>query len=179
MKNGIFRNIPLLLLIIAVSTVSSCSKSDSTSSSGDDTDDGASTKCVAVDLGLSVKWASCNVGATSPESYGGYYAWGETEEKSVYTDSTFLYYDSRADSCINIGTNICGTKYDVAHVRCGGSWRMPTYAEFQELCNKCTKSWTTYNGVRGTKFVGPNGNSIFLPAAGYRWSTDVYSQGDD
>src|SRR5574344_64798 len=133
----------------------------------------------AIDLGLSVKWASCNVGASSPEGYGGYYAWGETEENSDYDDSTYKYYDSSTDKYIDIGSNISGTQYDVAHVKWGGNWRMPTHEEFQELCNKCTSTWTTYNGVSGYKFVGPNGNSIFLPAAGSRWGTDVYSQGSN
>src|SRR5574344_1393908 len=132
----------------------------------------------AIDLGLSVKWASCNVGATTPEGYGGYYAWGETEEKKVYDESTYKYYDSSTKSYIDIGNKISGTQYDVAHVKWGGSWRMPTDKEFEELCNKCTSTWTTYNGVYGRKFVGPNGNSIFLPAAGYRWGKGVNDQGD-
>src|SRR5574344_1406072 len=131
----------------------------------------------AIDLGLSVKWASCNVGATTPEGYGGYYAWGETEEKSDYSWKTYKYYNSSTDEYINISSNISGTQYDVAHVKWGGSWRMPTHAEFDELYSKCTSTWTTYNGVNGIKFVGPNGNSIFLPAAGGRWCTDVDLRG--
>src|SRR5574344_815485 len=127
----------------------------------------------AIDLGLSVKWASCNVGATTPEGYGGYYAWGETEGKKVYDESTYKYYDSSTKSYIDIGNKISGTQYDVAHVKWGGSWRMPTDEEFQELCNKCTSTWTTYKGVYGRKFIGPNGNSIFLPAAGECFNTHV------
>lgn len=140
----------------------------------------------AVDLGLSVFWATCNVGAESPEDYGGYYAWGETEEKSDYTPLTYKYYlgDLDGDGYYydsneyqHIGSNISGTSYDVAHVKWGGSWRMPTLSEIQELCNKCSWQWTSVNGVKGQKVTGPNGNSIFLPAAGNRDGTEVYNRG--
>lgn len=130
-----------------------------------------------VDLGLSVKWAGWNVGASRPEEYGGYYAWGELHEKSNYDWDTYQYYDQENNECIFIGNNISGTQYDVARVQWGGSWRMPTRAECQELVDKCTWTWTTYNGVNGQKVTGPNGNSIFLPAAGYRVDTSVVSQG--
>lgn len=143
----------------------------------------------AVDLGLSVKWACCNVGASTPEGYGGYYAWGETEEKSNYTPLTYKYYlgdlDGDGDYYYdpneyqNIGSNISGTSYDVAHVKWGGSWRMPTLSEIQELCNKCSWKWTSVNGVFGQKVTGPNGNSIFLPAAGDRRVTYVSGRGSD
>lgn len=135
----------------------------------------------AVDLGLSVKWACCNVGASVPEGYGGYYAWGETEEKSNYTLSTYKYWSDKngdgygynePNEYQNIGSNISGTSYDVAHVKWGGSWRMPTLSEILELCNKCSWEWTTVNGVSGRKVTGPNGNSIFLPAAGFRYGTE-------
>ncbi|HIY35260.1 MAG TPA: DUF1566 domain-containing protein, partial [Candidatus Paraprevotella stercorigallinarum] len=128
-----------------------------------------------VDLGLSVKWAGWNVGASSPEEYGGYYAWGELYEKSDYAWGTYQYYEN--GKWIFIGNNISGTQYDVARAQWGGSWRMPTLAECQELIDKCTWTWTTYNGVNGQKVTGPNGNSIFLPAAGFRFGTSVASQG--
>ena len=140
----------------------------------------------AVDLGLSVKWASCNVGASSPEGYGGYYAWGETEEKSDYDWDTYKYYLGDLDGdgipydfdeYANIGSNISGTQYDVAHVKWGGSWRMPTLGEISELVNKCSWKWTSLNGVNGQLVTGPNGNSIFLPAAGHRYGSDFYSRG--
>ena len=118
-----------------------------------------------IDLGLSVKWASCNVGANSPEGYGGYYAWGETDEKNNYTSGTYAYYG------VSIGTDISGTEYDVAHTKLGDKWRMPTKDELGELYEKCTWQWTAINGINGYKVVGPNGNSIFLPAAGYRYGT--------
>lgn len=128
-----------------------------------------------IDLGLSVKWASHNIGASSPEGFGGYYAWGETEEKSDYDLDTYKYYLN--GSYVNIGSNISGTQYDVARVKWGGSWRMPTRKEIQELVKKCSWKWTTYNGVKGQLATGPNGNSIFLPAAGSRFSTSVYDVG--
>ena len=109
-----------------------------------------------VDLGLpsGLKWATCNVGADSPEEYGDYYAWGETTT-------------TKACSTLNqnIG-DIKGTNRDVAHVKWCGNWRMPTIDEFKELIDECTWVWTTQNGKHGCKVIGPNGNSIFLPAAG-------------
>ena len=127
-----------------------------------------------VDLGLSVKWAGWNVGATSPEQYGGYYAWGETEEKSDYSNQTYKYYNDGI-GYVNIGENISGTQYDVATVKWGNGWRMPTEAELEELNSKCRFEGYTYNGVIGTKVTGPNGNAIFLPYAGYRVRTSLYT----
>ncbi|MBQ6800618.1 MAG: hypothetical protein IJP08_05875 [Bacteroidaceae bacterium] len=131
----------------------------------------------AIDLGLSVKWASHNVGASSPEGYGGYYAWGETEEKSSYYWGDYKYCNNSTGDFDYIGSNISGTQYDVAHVKWGGSWRMPTRDEIKELVNKCTWKWTSLNGVNGQLVTGPNGNSIFLPAAGDRRGTDLHNRG--
>lgn len=133
----------------------------------------------AVDLGLpsGTKWACCNVGASSPEGYGGYYAWGETEEKGIYDFYTSKYYDISTDDYDYIGSNISGTQYDVAHVKWGGSWRMPTLDEIKELLNNCTSKGVTYNGVSGQLVTGPNGNSIFLPAAGCRFGTRLEGDG--
>jgi hypothetical protein len=124
----------------------------------------------AVDLGLSVKWASCNVGATTPEGYGGLYGWADPSGTKISTNSDD--YPSA-----NPPSEISGTEYDIARAKWGGKWRMPTKAEVQELSGKCTWTWTTQNGVDGMKVVGPNGNSIFLPAAGYRIGTDMYQVG--
>ena len=142
----------------------------------------------AVDLGLSVKWAAYNVGATKPEEYGGYYAWGEIEEKEDYSWETYKWcngsYDTMTKYCTNSNNGTVDNKTvldpedDVAHVKWGGDWRMPTKAEQDELRNNCTWAWATQNGVNGYKVTGPNGNSIFLPAAGYRYGTDVYDGGD-
>ena len=127
-----------------------------------------------VDLGLSVKWATCNVGASKPDEYGGYYAWGETEEKDVYNWSTYKYNDN---GYVNIGEDIAGTKYDVAHVKWGGSWQMPSSDQIKELYNNCTRKWTLQNGVNGILVTGPNGNTIFLPAAGIRMDEKLHAEG--
>ena len=155
-----------------------------------------------VDLGLSVKWATCNVGASSSEEYGGYYAWGETEEKSDYSWKTYKWCKGSNDSmtkyCLNnnYGTvdnkTVLDHEDDVAHIKWGGSWRMPTSYEIQELFNNCSWEWTTLNDVDGQLITGPNGSSIFLPAArgtgiyhidkgsyGVYWSASLYqSHGD-
>lgn len=122
----------------------------------------------AVDLGLpsGTIWAGWNVGATSPEEYGDYYAWGETEVKSDYSWDTYKYYNYQK-GYIYIGTSISFTKYDVARQKWGGLWRMPTKTDIDELVNNCIWLWYQYKGVNGYKITGPNGNSIFLPTAGY------------
>ena len=122
----------------------------------------------AIDLGLpsGTKWACCNVGATTPEGYGGYYAWGETEEKDYYDRNTYQYYQN--GSYVNLGSDIAGTGYDVAHVKWGSSWVMPSLDQIKELVNNCTYTWTLMNGVLGGQFSGPTSGNIFLPAAGYR-----------
>ena len=130
-----------------------------------------------VDLGLSVKWAGWNVGANSPEEYGEYYAWGELEHKNNYDNDTYQYWDKDNGEYMFIGNNISGTRYDVARAKWGKGWRMPTKAEYQELIEKCKRERVIYNGVNGTKLTGPNGNSIFLPAAGFRDGTEAYDQG--
>ena len=121
-----------------------------------------------IDLGLpsGTKWACCNVGASTPEGYGNYYAWGETQPKSVYNWDTYQY--NQNGNWMNIGSDIAGIDYDAATASWGAPWRMPSLAQIQELLNNCTSTWIP-NGVRGRKFVGPNGGTIFLPAAGLRW----------
>ena len=133
----------------------------------------------AIDLGLpsGTKWANWNVGASAPEEYGGYYAWGETEEKDYYDWSTYTHCDGSWETCHHIGDDIAGTEYDVAHVKWGGLWRMPTKAQQDELRENCTREWTQMNGMNGIKVTGPNGSSIFLPAAGYRWDGHLSSEG--
>ncbi|MBR4301468.1 MAG: hypothetical protein IKT84_06075 [Bacteroidales bacterium] len=113
-----------------------------------------------VDLGLSVKWATCNVGANAPHEYGNYYAWGETETKNSYNKSNSLTYRK-------VRENISGdASRDASRANWGTCWRMPTKEEMLELINGCNWTWTTQNGTRGYKVIGRNGNSIFLPAAG-------------
>lgn len=114
-----------------------------------------------VDLGLTVKWATCNVGASNPSDCGSYYAWGETNAKSTYTQSNSVTYNKNIN-------NIEGTQYDASTKNWGAEWRMPTYTECKELIDKCTWQWGTLHGYKGFKITGPNGNSIFLPASGCR-----------
>ena len=140
-----------------------------------------------VDLGLSVKWATCNVGASTPEEYGDYFAWGETEPKSTYNWSTYKWcngsYDTQTKYCTisSYGTVDNKTTLDLsddaARANWGGAWRMPTKAEQDELRNNCTWTWTTQNGVNGYKVTGSNGNSIFLPAAGTRRDSSLVNTG--
>ncbi len=132
-----------------------------------------------IDLGLlsGTKWACCNVDASTPEDDGGYYAWGETTTKSNYSWETYKHCDGTAETCRNIGESICGTQYDVAHVKWGEAWQMPTLDQVDELLDKCKSEWTTVNGVSGRRFTGPNGGSIFLPASGYRSGTDLNDRG--
>ena len=140
-----------------------------------------------VDLGLSVKWATCNVGATSPEKCGDYFAWGEVESKDVYDWSTYKYctdYDELTKYCTQSSNGkdgftdnktILDPEDDAAIVNWGGAWRMPTEEEFDELKNNCTWIWITQNDVSGYKVTAPNGNSIFLPVAGYMDGGTLYS----
>ena len=132
----------------------------------------------AVDLGLSVKWAAYNVGASSPEEYGDYFAWGETTTKSsykTYNSVTYGLSTSELESLGIIGSDGNLTAdYDAASVNWGSGWRIPTLDEIEELFYNCTWTWTTQNGVNGYKVKGSNGNSIFLPAAGRRHVTDLY-----
>lgn len=135
----------------------------------------------AVDLGLSVKWASCNVGAESPEEYGNYFAWGEIKTKSFYYESNSVTWKKTFEELMSSGIvdsdgNLTAA-YDASTANWGNSWRMPTRDEIKELLINCTCKWTTYNGVNGQFVTGPNGNSIFLPAAGFRYGTGLYDSG--
>ena len=144
---------------------------------------------LAVDLGLpsGIKWASCNVGATTPEGYGNYYAWGEVTTKEDYSWSTYKY----ANGTYNTLTKYCNDSTygnngfkdnkttldlgdDAALMNWGGNWRMPTEAEMTELRTNCTWTWTTQNNINGYLVTSKtNSNSIFLPAAGYREATSL------
>ena len=134
-----------------------------------------------VDLGLSVKWATFNVGATSPEDDGDYFAWGETETKETYSWASYKWGTSSNLTKYNAtdGKTILEPADDAAQVHWGGNWRMPSKEEVDELTQQCNWIWTTHNNVNGYKVTGPNGNSIFLPAAGYRGSGPTYPAGED
>lgn len=114
-----------------------------------------------VDLGLSVRWATCNMGSNSPDGNGFYFAWGETSPRTDYAGT------SQNSIRRDIGNNISGSAYDAAHVNWGGKWRMPTKNEVQELIDNCKWKHTKYNGTDGFCITGPNGKSIFIPDAGY------------
>lgn len=141
----------------------------------------------AIDLGLSVKWASYNLGASSPEEYGGLYGWGDPTGEQVlhcgerdYDPNTFTYDQNYCYSLyggINPPTDISDSDLDIAHVKCGGSWRMPTVDEFNELVENCTVERFSYKGINGIKVTGKNGNSIFFPYCGGRMGNRVYGQG--
>ncbi|MBQ3594422.1 MAG: carboxypeptidase regulatory-like domain-containing protein [Bacteroidales bacterium] len=127
-----------------------------------------------VDLGLSsgLKWATCNVGADSPEDYGNYYAWGETETKAEYTQDNSVTFGQQL-------SDISGNaQYDAATANWGGSWRTPTKDEIRELIYNCNWTPETQNGVDGFKVTGNNGNYIFIPASGYRDGSSLYIYGE-
>ena len=148
-----------------------------------------------VDLGLpsGLLWASCNVGATAPEEYGDYFAWGETATKEVYNWSTYHYCTVDGEGNMSTLTKYNTMTYfgtvdslttlepgdDAATANMGGDARTPTYDEWNELLNNTTSEWTTLNGVSGRKFTAPNGKSIFLPAAGGRFGSEPNLAGSD
>ena len=168
----------VLLIILASTFIFKPSKSDSGSSdSPPETSVSSATGTIGshgyVDLGLSVKWATCNVGASSPEGYGSYFAWGETTTKETYTEENSKTYGK------NLGDISGNSAYDAARANWGSTWRMPTKAEFQELIDNCSWTRTIYNGKEGYKVVSKkNSNSIFLPAAGLRDGSSLYYAGE-
>ena len=143
-----------------------------------------------VDLGLSVKWATYNVGATKPEEYGSYFAWGEVEPKECYNWSTYKWCNgsyntlTKYNDVSSYGTvdnkTILDLSDDAAYMNWGGSWRMPTEAEAQELIRECHGFFTTQNGVKGFIFFSKkNDNSIFLPASGWYVDRALYHKGSE
>ena len=175
------------LLFIFVLTLVTITSNAQASPRGDIDNDGVASVLTCpdnhhphlIDLGLpsGTKWACCNVGADKPEAYGGYYAWGEVNEKARYDHDTYFRIDNSEVTNNVLSTDIAGTQYDVAHVKWGGSWVMPSLVQIDELVNKCTYTWTSKNGVEGGILTGPSGGKIFLPAAGYRRDTGLYDAG--
>ena len=147
-----------------------------------------------VDLGLpsGLLWATCNIGADSPEDYGDYFAWGETQPKDIYDWDTYQYCNGYCNTltkyCNNSSFGYNGfidnlttllPEDDAATANWGSGWRMPTKEEWQELYQNTTHIYTTQNGVNGRLFTASNGNSLFLPAAGYRHGSSLYNAGSD
>ena len=182
----------LLVMGISLCAVQACSD--------DDDDDDDSSKVLengnvmvsgheAVDLGLSVKWATCNVGSYTPEGCGEYYAWGETETKSDYSWETYKWCEGTAKTLTKYCTDdeygkvdnriVLTSSDDVATVKWGKKWRIPTKEEIEELIDECMWTMTTQNGMNGFLVVGPSGKSIFLPAAGCRYGTGLNGRGFD
>ena len=171
----------------AVSIYDDCSKSGKTYDFRPTTGTGNGHRWVDLGLSSGLKWASCNVGATTPEEYGNYYAWGETTTKEDYSWTTYKYANgglykqtkycndaSHGDNGFTDNLTTLEPADDAAHVNWGGDWRMPTAAEWKELREQCTWTWTMQNGVKGYQVTGnTNSNSIFLPAAGYRDDTNL------
>jgi hypothetical protein len=165
---------------------------------------GISAEDSFIDLGLpsGLLWATCNLGASVPEDAGNYYAWGETEPcyssldpltwkpgkedgywwpsynwsiDSYFTLTKYCTNPSYGHNDFTDGKTVLDSEDDAARVNLGGDWRMPTDAEWTELREKCTWTWTSWNGVNGREVTGPNGKSIFLPAAGWWIGTDHYA----
>lgn len=163
--------------------ISSCGKDD-------DLDSPASTPTPpmgveAVNLGLpsGILWANMNIGATSREDYGDYFAWGETKPKKRYDWSNYKWCKGTSDALTKYFSDFdnqypsLDPEDDAATANWGGTWRMPTLTEFGELCQKCKWTWTSSEGVDGYKVTGPNGNYIFLPASGDFKESEVDGDG--
>lgn len=143
-----------------------------------------------IDLGLSVMWAACNIGANTPAETGDYYAWGETSPKSSYSHSNYVhgkqdfFYKYVPYNQLGLswdydpdGRLVLEFQDDAASVNWGQPWRMPTQAEIEELATRCTHTWTSRDGHDGMLFTGPNGNSIFMPACGIYKSSNLNDYG--
>lgn len=189
--NRLFANVAGKALALATVMMTMCVVFTACSKDNEDPKPGSDTGKY-VDLGLpsGLKWATCNLGATKPEEYGDYYAWGETTIKNKYEWNTYKWCKGSEKSMTKYCTD---SKYgyngfadgktaleaedDVATAKLGAPWRMPTGDEIKELLDKCTWEWTQLNGVKGYKGTGPNGKFIFLPAAGFRSGADLVLAG--
>ena len=202
-----------LMLMTAVACVAGCNKPDEPNNGGDNNggngngggnNGGSINGPEYVDLGLpsGTLWATCNVGATAPEDYGDYFAWGETQPKDYYDWNTYQYCNGtfgvvESDDEYEVPrlTKYCNNSYygysgftddltnllpedDAATANWGSGWRMPTSEQWQELDQNTTHTWTTQNGVKGRLFTATNGNRLFLPAAGCRWGGELDYIGD-
>lgn len=192
-----------LMLMVSVVCATGCGNSNSTSSNGKNENKGSEAKTTEkpqslnghnfVDLGLpsGTLWATCNVGANSPEGFGEYFAWGETNPKSIYSGDNYKYWQGNSDQvtkyCNDASSGYNGyydncttleAVDDAATVNWGDGWRMPSRGEFEELIDYTTHSLTTFKDVPGVLFQGSNGNTLFLPEAGYKGDEKLYHAGN-
>lgn len=187
--NKIFTTLARKALALATIMMMSMAFTACSSDNNDPTPDPDADKYV--DLGLSVKWAKCNLGATQPLAYGNYYAWGETAPKSKYEDGNYKWADKARPNlmtkyCPNAlccdpssidGKSVLDPEDDAATANLGSPWRMPTAEEIDELIKKCTWKRFIVNGKMACEVTGPNGKSIVLPAGGYGEETIFYFVG--
>ena len=183
-----------LVAMTAGLAFASCEDDINNPGGGDTPGGGGGTETAEwVDLGLpsGLLWAECNLGAAKPEEYGDYYAWGETATKEVYDWSTYKHCNGDYNQLTKYCTlSECGyngftdnlttlqPSDDVATQKLGNGARMPTDYEWGELAANTTSEWTTVNGVCGRKLTASNGKSLFLPAAGYRYGSELYYAGE-
>ena len=181
MKNRYIQIFSCLIALLSFATFPACEVDDEVKF-GVNTVPMPEPICEYVDLGLSVKWATCNVGATKPEDCGGYFAWGETKPKTIYDWNTYKWCNGSETTLtkynVHSGYGVVDYKAqldlsdDAAHVNWGGNWRMPTDAEWIELREQCIWAWTTGKGIVGYTVISKsNNNKIFLPAAGHRYGS--------
>jgi len=181
----LMKAIAAVMLMAATICIVGCTKPDEPNN-GDNHD------WVDLCLPSGLLWATCNVGADTPEDYGDYFAWGETQPKESYNWSTYQYcnggdgWNTLTKYCYDANCGYNGfiddlttllPEDDAATVNWGSGWRMPTEAEWKELYNNTTHIWTEQNGVNGCLFTASNGNSLFLPAAGFRYYGILYNAG--
>lgn len=170
----------MLMMVVAMG----CNKSDGPNHGNDQGNELNGHEYVDLGLPSGTLWATCNVGSETPEDYGGYYAWGETEPKELYDWKSYQYgrfiherYELNkycTDSAYGLNgfvdhLTVMEPDDDVARVCWGEGWRMPTIEEWEELFLNTTGVWTTLNDVKGWRCTASNGNSLFLPAGGYWW----------
>lgn len=182
MKTRLYSMAVIAMMICA--GLSSCSKDDSSDEGGSGSTSGKEKGHEYVDLGLpsGTKWATCNVGASVPEGFGYYFAWGETKQKSEYTEDNYKWnsgeWPNFTKYCNAEGNGTVDNKTtlemsdDAARANWGGKWRMATYEEWQELLKYCTRQEEDLNDIRVSKLIGPNGKYIYLPEAGFMSSDD-------
>lgn len=182
----------LSFLLVNVFILCACLLMESCSSEKENSpipDSGTSSSVTAVDMGVSVKWADKNVGATRPDVYGGYYAWGEIWKKSEYSWFTYDFsndkdgyefwkYNTKESYGYIDSLIVLEEQDDVASQLLGKKWRIPTTEEWQELIDNCSWEWGKVNNINGMVVTASNGNSIFLPAAGHKYDgMRYYSEG--